>query len=224
MDPIDLANSKTLTQFAQEYLPPSKEWTAWTHPQTHAEFELVLQAPKQLAIADFDACFDLIELTSSQDYKNSKDGWKPRSKRKEMNLDDLKYILIKSAQGSVDGFLSFMPTYEDGYPVIYCYEIHLSPALQGTGLGTSLMQMLDFVAAKVPGTAKIMLTCFTCNERGMKFYDHLGYSKDEYSPLPKMLRNGTKVEEEYAILSKVLMDLSRYQNTGQSLPPSSYHQ
>ncbi len=47
-----------------------------------------------------------------------------------MKLLDLKYFLIK--QGSkVVGFVSFMPTYEDDYPVIYCYEIHLSSALQG---------------------------------------------------------------------------------------------
>ena len=48
-----------------------------------------------------------------------------------MKLLDLKYILIKSDQGVVEGFLSLMPTYEDGFPVIYCYEIHLSTILQG---------------------------------------------------------------------------------------------
>lgn len=47
-----------------------------------------------------------------------------------MKLLDLKYLLIKR-DAKVEGFLSFMPTFEDGYPVIYCYEIHLSSALQG---------------------------------------------------------------------------------------------
>jgi hypothetical protein len=75
-----------------------------------------------------------VELTSAEDYKKSKNGWKPRSKRKEMKLLDLKYLLVKSGgnEGKVEGFMSFMPTYEDGYPVIYCYEIHLSTALQGS--------------------------------------------------------------------------------------------
>lgn len=30
----------------------------------------------------------------------------------------------------ISGFLSFMPTYEDGLPVTYCYEIHLAPTVQ----------------------------------------------------------------------------------------------
>jgi hypothetical protein len=47
-----------------------------------------------------------------------------------MKLLDLKYFLIKR-NNQVQGFVSFMPTYEDDYPVIYCYEIHLSPTLQG---------------------------------------------------------------------------------------------
>lgn len=47
-----------------------------------------------------------------------------------MKLLDLKYILVKLGD-RVDGFMSFMPTYEDEYPVVYCYEIHLLTALQG---------------------------------------------------------------------------------------------
>ncbi len=90
----------------------------------------MLQTAKALLPADFEACFHLIEFTSSEDYKKSKDGWKPRSKKKEMKLLDLKYLLVKRGQ-QVEGFVSFMPTYEDEFPVIYCYEIHLSLALQG---------------------------------------------------------------------------------------------
>jgi len=73
-----------------------------------------------------------------------------------------------------------------------------------TGLGTILMQHLEVIGAKIPDTAKVMLTCFTSNHRGVKFYEKLGYAKDEFSPPPKVLRNGTKVEAEYVILSKVI--------------------
>jgi hypothetical protein len=97
---------------------------------TKEDYEVSLQTAKTLSEADFEACFHLIEFTSAADYKNSKDGWKPRSKRKEMKLLDLKYLLVKR-DDHVEGFVSLMPTYEDDYPVIYCYEIHLSPALQG---------------------------------------------------------------------------------------------
>ena len=47
-----------------------------------------------------------------------------------MQLLDLKYFLVK-LNNFVEGFVSLMPTYEDDYPVVYCYEIHLSLALQG---------------------------------------------------------------------------------------------
>ncbi len=64
------------------------------------------------------------------------------------------------------------------------------------------MQYLNFIGEKVPGTAKVMLTCFLSNIRGVAFYQKLGYAKDEFSPPPKILRNGTKVEGDYVILSK----------------------
>lgn len=97
---------------------------------TTAQYEITLQTAKALSQADFEACFHLIELTSSEDYRKSKNGWKPRAKQKEMKLLDLKYFLVK-CDNQVEGFVSFMPTYEDDYPVIYCYEIHLLSALQG---------------------------------------------------------------------------------------------
>jgi N-alpha-acetyltransferase 40 len=97
---------------------------------TEDKYEVSLQTATALSEPDFESCFRLIEFTSSSDYKNSKDGWKPRSKRKEMKLLDLKYLLVKRDK-KVEGFVSLMPTYEDDYPVIYCYEIHLSVALQG---------------------------------------------------------------------------------------------
>jgi hypothetical protein len=71
-----------------------------------------------------------------------------------------------------------------------------------TGLGTILMKHLELIGTNIPDTAKTMLTCFLSNERGVRFYGKLGYETDEYSPLPRMLRNGTKVESEYIILSK----------------------
>jgi N-alpha-acetyltransferase 40 len=67
------------------------------------------------------------------------------------------------------------------------------------------MKLLDEIGARVPDTEKVMLTCFTSNERGVKFYEKLGYATDEFSPPPRILRNGTKVEAEYVILSKCIL-------------------
>jgi hypothetical protein len=110
----------------------SSSWKSWTHPKTGEKYSITISTAKALSEPDFVDCFNLIFTTSAEAYKASKDGWKPRSKKKEMRLLDLKYLLVKKeTENEVLGFTSFMPTYEDGYPVIYCYEIHISSALQG---------------------------------------------------------------------------------------------
>lgn len=66
------------------------------------------------------------------------------------------------------------------------------------------MNHLITIAQAIPSTAKVMLTVFTRNEHAVSFYAKLGYEKDEFSPPPCILRNGTKVEAEYVILSKAI--------------------
>lgn len=66
------------------------------------------------------------------------------------------------------------------------------------------MRHLEAIASKVPDVEKVMLTCFLSNQRALRFYEKLGYLKDEFSPPPKVLRNGTKVEVDYVILSKYI--------------------
>lgn len=104
---------------------------------------------------------------------------------------------------NVLGFLSFMVTYEDGKEVLYCYEIHLSLAARGRGVGRLLMGQMEGIGRAV-GLEKTMLTVFKSNEIARRFYDRLGYEVDEYSPRPRMLRNGTIKDVDYFILSKVL--------------------
>ncbi|KAJ5373949.1 hypothetical protein N7517_005955 [Penicillium concentricum] len=104
---------------------------------------------------------------------------------------------------NVLGFLSFMVTYEDGKEVVYCYEIHLSPAARGRGVGRLLMDQMEGIGRAV-GLEKSMLTVFKSNEIARRFYERLGYEVDEYSPRPRMLRNGTIKDVDYLILSKRL--------------------
>ncbi|KAI9052010.1 hypothetical protein LZ554_004264 [Drepanopeziza brunnea f. sp. 'monogermtubi'] len=203
VDHIELANQKSLEDFEKEYMP-GNDWKLFRHPTTAAIYTLALHTSSSLSEADLTACFALIELTSSKDYGKSKGGWKPRAKKEEMKLLDLKYLLVKKAEdGSVQGFMSLMPTYEDGFPVVYCYEIHLSAELRGTGLGRMMMGYLEDVARRLPETEKVMLTVFTRNKRAVEFYGKLGYSTDMYSPEPRVLRNGTVVKNGAWILEGI---------------------
>lgn len=144
-----------------------------------------------------------------------------------MKLPDMKYMILRQAEtaaGSIPerdrnvqdkasdsdsekeniaGFMSFMVTYEDGYEVLYCYEIHLIPEVQGQGLGEVLMEKLEGIGRRI-GLEKAMLTVFKSNSRAVKFYTRIGYAEDEFSPRPRRLRNGTVKEADYLILSKSL--------------------
>ena len=134
-----------------------------------------------------------------------------------MRLPDLRYILVKRSnvkqeEGSeIVGFSSFMLTYEDGYEVIYCYEIHLAPDLQGKGIGRQLIDILEDIG-KTAGVQKSMLTVLMANELARNFYEKLGYAEDEYSPGPRKMRNGIVKQPDYAILSKLLRDKIRRPN------------
>ncbi|EGR47192.1 uncharacterized protein TRIREDRAFT_64676 [Trichoderma reesei QM6a] len=135
--PIAIANDKTDEEFIKDYLQPSadtfrsQDWATWTHPLTQKPYSLEFLSSHELSKDDFKACFDIIELTSGVDYRNSSVGWHPSMKKKEMKSPDLRYILVKDDQGTVKGFTSLMPTFENHEPVLYCYEVHLVPELQG---------------------------------------------------------------------------------------------
>jgi len=164
-----------------------------------------------------DACFRLIEQSSASDYKSSEIKWSPTSKRKEMVLPDLRYLIVRqdfshrssdSADLSTDissvrGFVSFMVTYEDGFEVVYVYEIHLAPDLRGQGIGNILMRMVESIGRKA-GVEKCMLTVFKANDRAVRWYSRSGYVVDDFSPGPRVLRNGIVKQPSYLILSKPL--------------------
>jgi len=120
-----------------------------------------------------------------------------------MKLPDMKYIILVEDEGQLAGFSSFMITYEDGYEVLYIYEIHFKVPWQGKGLGKRLMNMAEGIGRNV-GVSKVMLTVFKANAAAVGWYARLGYREDEFSPGPRRLRNGTVKEATYIILSKSL--------------------
>ncbi|KAL9616290.1 MAG: hypothetical protein Q9160_008830 [Pyrenula sp. 1 TL-2023] len=104
----------------------------------------------------------------------------------------------------IGGFFSLMPTYEDGRAVSYIYEIHVEPALQGTGLGHILMKIAESISKNVTRLEKMMLTVFRSNERARRFYEKLEWELDENSPEWVGLRRGRRRQCDYLILSKCL--------------------
>ena len=94
-------------------------------------YTLDLKRSSDMSNVELDACFNLIDETSGQAYRSSSVGWHVGPKKEEMRSPDLRYILVKDAEGVLKGFTSMMPTIENSDPVVYCFEIHLKPELQG---------------------------------------------------------------------------------------------
>ncbi|KMU86740.1 conserved hypothetical protein, variant [Coccidioides immitis H538.4] len=132
--------------------------------EPHEEYSVEIHTSSTLPKHYFDACFALIKFTSAEAYKNSRNGWSPAKKKVEMKLVDMRYMLLlrKKNEGQTSevqeqsvedsdlgGMLSFMTTYEDGLPVLYCYEIHLTPRLQHKGVGKQLMRIYEDIGQNI---------------------------------------------------------------------------
>ena len=216
---ISDANELSMYYFQARFLPTSSPLLSFTSPRLGTSHRIVLTPSLDLSDAEFEACFRLMERTSSAAYKASSRGWHPKEKRVEMREQDMRYLLVTSAlptsplpnghfapasaADAFHGFLSFMLTIEDDYPVIYIYEVHLAEALRSSGLGSHLMGIAETIGQKV-GVQKSMLTVFSSNEGAERFYRRLGYEVDEFSPEPRILRGGRVKKPDYWILSKAL--------------------
>lgn len=203
---VETTNSLTCLDFFQKYALDDLHLSVQVKNASNASVvRRVYEDASTLSKQALEACLDLIEQTSADDYRNSEAGWSRAKKKKEMKLPDMKYITLndESPNHIVAGFVSFMITYEDGFEVVYVYEIHLAPEWQAHGLGKSLIRAVESIGKNV-GVEKIMLTVFKANRRAVEWYGKLGYVEDEFSPEPRKLRNGTIKEPTYIILSKPL--------------------
>ncbi|EHY52246.1 N alpha-acetyl-transferase [Exophiala dermatitidis] len=201
LNTVEAANALSASDFFETY----DKHTALSL-DTNAELQICKGDASHIPAPLFEQCLKLIELTSAQDYRNSEMKWSVSSKRKEMKLPDMRYIiLVEKTTSQLAGFISFMITYEDGYEVVYIYEIHFTPEWQGRGLGRELMKTVEDIGQRV-GVSKAMLTVFKANSRAVRWYHDLGYREDDFSPGPRVLRNGTVKEPSYIILSKQLND------------------
>ncbi|KAL8942319.1 MAG: hypothetical protein Q9211_001436 [Gyalolechia sp. 1 TL-2023] len=211
MHRIETANGLPLAIYRARFLPASLDPIPANGPPLNSH-RIQFESSSTILADDFNCCFNLIASSSANAYAASSVGWSPNKKRKEMKLPDLRYLLLvnRSAQETdphVQGFLSFMLTYEDGHEVVYCYELHLAQRLQRQGLGRHLMSLMEKAGSNA-GVEKSMLTVFVRNESAMKFYGKLGYTEDEYSPEPRKMRNGRVKMPTYVILSKSLQEWS----------------
>lgn len=212
-DPVEAVRAAcmlTRAQFETNILAPSM-----ADLNLPTDVTLLFETASSISSADFEACFGLIRDTSSAAYKASSRGWSPRKKKAEMKEDDMRFLLLRKSvpddsspgAGAVVAFLSFMITVEDELPVAYCYEVHVTPAMQGRGLGATLMSLMHRVGVAT-SMEKAMLTVFTSNHAAIRFYQRIGYYQydEEVVKVPIRLRTGGKptATPSYIIMAKDL--------------------
>lgn len=187
---IEQTNTLSLDRLRAECIPPLDKFI---QPGNGKEYIITLESSTSIAAADLAACFNLIRDTSADTYRNAGVGWSPTKKQKEMKLPDMRYLLVRECRSivwepveeespsppeesrsntketEVGAFLSFMFTYEDGHEVIYCYELHVLPALRGCGFGGHLMTLMEGAGRRI-GVQKAMLTVFLENSSALGFY------------------------------------------------------
>ncbi|PWN27274.1 acyl-CoA N-acyltransferase, partial [Jaminaea rosea] len=136
-------------------------------------------------------------------------GWDPEEKKEELFDDEARFLLLypakcqgeteekTAAQRELLGFATFRFTVEPLHPsdplnmhvvkrwgkieVLYLYELQLSPALRGCGIGSALMDLLVCLA-RATHMRKLCLTVFKDNVGAKRFYERQGWSRDRISP------------------------------------------
>jgi N-alpha-acetyltransferase 40 len=215
---IQRVNALSLAQFSANYFPQSIA-------SMIGDLQLTLASCTEMPASLHEACVALIELTSGSHYQASEKGWSKPRKLREMRHPAMKYMLLlpsplpltegEDETGDPDhivGFLSFMITEEDGFEVIYCYELHLQPKLQGKGVGKRMMEVMEIIGDRI-GLEKAMLTVFRSNVSALKAYGSWGYRVDEFTPEAKKFRDGTVKESSYLILSKERSEFAKVEQT-----------
>ncbi|TGZ83334.1 hypothetical protein EX30DRAFT_153577 [Ascodesmis nigricans] len=141
----------------------------------------------------FTSLFTLLKRNMYTLYKNSTMGWSKKDKIDEMRLPGLQYLVLEDSSDDhkVNGpnlaaFASFMVDLEDDIPVVYLYEIQVSPLHRNRGIGERLMREVERRAAELRLAAekecgrekerveKVMLTVFSANKGARRFYERLG--------------------------------------------------
>ena len=136
--------------------------------------------------------FEMIKSSVSQFYDDSCP-WCDVEKRAELLHPDMWNILASTGDCNL-GFVNFRFDMDEGYDVIYLYEIQVDPQAQRKGIGSVMMGIVERIAFE-NNITKVVLTSHRKNTVSQKFFrEKLGYSDDESSP--------TSEPVNYDILSK----------------------
>ncbi|KAJ5734422.1 Acyl-CoA N-acyltransferase [Penicillium malachiteum] len=113
---VERTNALNITEFISTYISPRilstgsdpsdpQDDSGSIKPRNELDIpkyntSLDIYSASTIPPTDLEACLDLIELTSGAAYAASGIGWSRPKKRKEMQLPDMKYLILRGAVGS----------------------------------------------------------------------------------------------------------------------------
>ncbi|CCE62568.1 hypothetical protein TPHA_0C04180 [Tetrapisispora phaffii CBS 4417] len=176
-----------------------------TYSQNKEECEI--EFSKILTILD-NNLGDIYTIKNKKLYGNSKP-WK-ENKIQEMKTEGLIYVVyhLEDEKKTVSLYLSFTLTKESGFlpdidvfsPVIYLYEIQLTPEVRNNGLGTKLIAgylkdcLVDVHENIHKDIIGIELTVFSDNTNAIRFYETIGMKLTPDSPNDKTINYGHRIK------------------------------
>ncbi|GIL77328.1 hypothetical protein Vretimale_3027 [Volvox reticuliferus] len=109
--------------------------------------------------------------------------WSDTKKRKQLTSAASRFLIAHEAGAARTplAYVNYRFEEDEGYAVLYCYELQVVRAAQSRGLGRLLMELAEQIAWGA-GMSKLMLTVFSENTPAVAFYQKLGYELDETSP------------------------------------------
>ncbi|KAK8805605.1 hypothetical protein WA158_002261 [Blastocystis sp. Blastoise] len=144
-----------------------------------------------------DTVFDLTKTNMKSSYEACDWGWKDGQKWSEF-VDNTARFLVLYNNDKIAGFVHFRFMVDEGFEVIYIYEIQIDKSYQSRGLGAKLIRLIEFIGMKNHMQFSA-LTCFKHNPKAYRFYTiKMGYVIDAQSP------SKFDIDECYEILSKCI--------------------
>eukprot|EP00736_Rhodelphis_marinus_P005005 Rmarinus@m.25605 len=151
------------------------------------DYEMFLLPYDHLTQKQVNFCFTLLKRNMERLYGSE---WDDQEKREELQHSDARFLLIteepvhplkrrKAESGdrisNLVGFVHFRFLLEEECEVLYVYEMQLARQVQGIGLGTFLVDALEYLGQRFHMKG-LMLTCFKHNRKAMRFYEENGFS------------------------------------------------
>jgi ribosomal protein S18 acetylase RimI-like enzyme len=171
--------------------------------ETDMTYAIEFAKSSQLTPLVVDHLVDMTRENIKEMSETSGWGWDARKKKQELEHSRAQFLFVistkpsntpgiavseppakrsrRSAESNTNtlpiAFAHFRFDREECVDILYLYELQVSQLYQGKRIGQQLIEVLREIAQRC-NVDRIVLTVLKCNERGIRFYQRLGFKTD----------------------------------------------